>query len=497
MSRLFDANYSCIDRLHPSDLVKTATYTWRHLLHPCSYNQAIACTTQLKRQPALMCVTLFLSNYNKRTNFLDDLTGFLDRQECILEAERLSTRARYNNSTLCALWISLNRFREVNTSFGHQAGDEVLARLAQRLAEQVSPAHPIARIGADEFLVLLPDIPLATAMALANRIHSALREPLLAGRVTWRQSCSIGLAKLGNEPGIGLLERADQAMQEAKQSQGALLTATAIGTDRDSQATTLKREELSIEEMLHEAMENGGFSLQYQPVIDVINSQVVACEALMRCRVRGENLTPDQFIPVAEKTGMIIELGDWTLLTAARTAERLLAAGHPTRLAVNVSRAQLTAPKFQQTLHALLTVSNLPPSLLELELTESLFMDASPAVRCNLDAAVEAGLSLAIDDFGTGYSCLAYLKDIPANKLKLNRTFVKHLPEDRKSLAIVRAITRLAQDLGMTVVAEGVETTQQRDILMNAGVNALQGYLFSRPLPETRLEAWLSSFEGG
>lgn len=270
----------------------------------------------------------------------------------------------------------------------------------------------------------------------------------------------------------------------------------APGTDYGCQVTTLKRNELTIEEKLHEAMEAGGFSLHYQPVINIASNGIEACEALMRCRVRDEMLTPDHFIPVAEKTGLIIELGDWTLLTAARMAEQLLVNGRPTKFAVNVSRAQLTAPKFQQTLQALLTVSPLPPGLMELELTESLFMDTSRAVRRNLDAAVDAGLSLAIDDFGTGYSCLAYLKDIPANKLKLDRTFVKHLPEDRKSLAIVRAITQLAQDLGMVVVAEGVETEEQRDTLINAGVNALQGFLFTRPLPEQQLENWLATFQG-
>lgn len=423
---------------------------------------------------------------------MDELTGFLDRQECILETERLA----HGESNLCVLWVSLNRFREVNISFGHNAGDEVLYRLAQRLQAQISPGSLIGRIGADEFLILLPGLPLSTAEALAGHIHATLRVPLQIGQANWRQSCSIGVASLGAESATSLLQRADQAMQEAKQSGGALTTVVASGSVHGNPVTILKRNELSIEEKLHQAMETGGFSLNYQPVINVTDNSIEACEALMRCRIGDEMLPPDRFIPVAEKTGLIIELGDWTLLTAAHMAEQLLANGHPTKVAVNVSRAQLTAPKFQQTLQALLTISSLPPSLLELELTESLFMDTSIAVRRNLDAAVEAGLSLAIDDFGTGYSCLAYLKDIPANKLKLDRTFVKNLPEDKKSLAIVRAITRLAQDLGMTVVAEGVETPEQLDTLLGTGVNALQGYLFTRPLPEQQLESWLTDFKG-
>jgi EAL domain-containing protein (putative c-di-GMP-specific phosphodiesterase class I) len=213
----------------------------------------------------------------------------------------------------------------------------------------------------------------------------------------------------------------------------------------------------------------------------------------MRCNSRGVAIQPNQFIPVAEKTGLIIRLGEWTMLTAARLADHLIQSGRPTKIAVNVSRAQLTAPKFRQVLYGVLACSDVPPSLIELELTESLFMDTSETVRNNLAAAVEAGFPLAIDDFGTGYSCLAYLKDLPARKLKLDRAFVKGLPEDRKSFAIIRTITQLAADLGMTIVAEGVETDAQRDILAEAGVTALQGFLLSYPLPETELETWLAT----
>lgn len=426
---------------------------------------------------------------------MDDLTGFLSRQKCILEAERLTALALEHGSSLYALWVSLNRFREVNTSFGHQAGDEVLLELANRLKAQACPHYRIGRIGADEFIILLPGATQAKAASVAKQIHTHLRAPLRVGQVNWRQTCSIGMAKLGMESSSSLLERADLAMQEAKQAGGGQTTVIAPNVESNNTTTKQKRQELNIEEKLHEAIELNGFSLHYQPIINVADNSIEACEALMRCRVHEQLLAPDQFIPVAEKTGLIVELGDWTLLTAVHMAERLMASGRPTKIAVNISRAQLTAPKFQQTLHALFAISSVPPALIELELTESLFMDSSTPVRRNLDAAVEAGLSLSIDDFGTGYSCLAYLKDIPAKKLKMDRLFVSNLPEDRKSLAIIRAITQLAQDLGMTVVAEGVETPAQRDTLISAGVNALQGFLFTRPLPDTLLEGWLNRFK--
>lgn len=266
-------------------------------------------------------------------------------------------------------------------------------------------------------------------------------------------------------------------------------------TDKGGGGCQSRRQELIIEQQLHEALEAGGFSLLYQPIVNPLAGQVETCEALMRCQVQGQQLMPDQFIPVAEKTGQIIQLGDWSLLAAAQTAEQLAQHGYPTRIAVNISRTQLTAPQFQHTLQTLLTINPTASRLIEIELTESLFMDTSHTVRSNLAAAVEAGFSLAIDDFGTGYSCLAYLKDIPASKLKLDRTFIQGLPADHKSLSIIRAITQMAHDLGISVVAEGVENVEQCDILLNAGVNMLQGFLFSRPLSASRLETWLTTFK--
>lgn len=254
------------------------------------------------------------------------------------------------------------------------------------------------------------------------------------------------------------------------------------------------RRELITEEWLHEALDTGGLALHYQPILFSNGKGVEAIEALMRCTVRGETLLPDQFIPVAEKTGLIVQLGEWSLLAAARMAEYLDKRGKPVKVAVNISRKQLTDAKFLQILHTLLTVISIPSGMLELELTESLFMDSSAMVRNNLDAAVAAGFSLAIDDFGTGYSCLAYLKDLPASKLKLDRSFVRGLPDDRKSLAIIHAVTAMARDLGMTVVAEGVETEIQRQLLVDAGVTALQGFLFSRPLAGSQIGEWLENF---
>lgn len=211
----------------------------------------------------------------------------------------------------------------------------------------------------------------------------------------------------------------------------------------------------------------------------------------MRCKVFGRKLTPDRFIPVAEKSGLIIRVGEWSLLQGARFAARLRDEGRPTKVAINVSRAQLTSPEFLPALHGALACANIGPELLELELTESLVMALDEVVQDNLRRVREAGVGLAIDDFGTGFSSLSSLKDLPATKLKLDRSFIRVLPEDRRALAVVKAATRMGRELGMVVVAEGVETEAQQRVLNDANVDAMQGFLLARPMPEDVLMDWL------
>jgi EAL domain-containing protein (putative c-di-GMP-specific phosphodiesterase class I) len=223
------------------------------------------------------------------------------------------------------------------------------------------------------------------------------------------------------------------------------------------------------------------------------DGRVVAIESLMRCEVQGRRLMPGRFIPVAEKTGLIARLGEWSLLQAARFAAQLREDGQPLKVAVNVSRAQLTSPGFLAALHGALLCANLDPVLIELELTESLVMEESAIVQGNLRSIRAAGVGVAIDDFGTGYSSLSCLKDLHASKLKLDRSFVSVLPDDVRAFAVIRAMTQLARELGMVVVAEGVETAAQRDAVEAAGVDAIQGFLLARPMSEINLLDWLQT----
>jgi diguanylate cyclase (GGDEF)-like protein len=426
-------------------------------------------------------------------NTIDSLTGFLNRFGCIQTTLKLVANSTAEAKPLAVIWLDLDRFKQINESFGQLGGDEVIENLGVRFRNRVSGRAELARMGGDEFVLLMPNCDRAQAQQLAGELASTVEEPLAIGNLMLRPTASIGIAihEPGEDP-LALLDRADRAMFAAKNKGGNSIVCSGEEPIPGRLGVTLAREELAIENSLHTALETGGISLHYQPIIRADGS-IEAAEALMRCSVDGENISPGKFIPVAEKTGLIIRLGEWSLLQGAMHARLLQDAGYQTKVAINVSRAQLVSPKFTQALHAALVCSNAKPALVELELTESLFMDISDTVQKNLKNAIAAGVGLAIDDFGTGYSCLANLKDIPAGKLKLDRAFVTVLPEDKRALAVVRAMTQLGHELGMTIVAEGCETKEQIDALLDAGVDAIQGFYYARPMPEETLLSWLQS----
>ncbi len=424
---------------------------------------------------------------------IDSLTGFLNRSGCLQTAGRLFTDPQSTGKQLAVIWINFDRFKQINESFGHLEGDELIKNLALRFRKRVSGRAELSRMSGDEFVFLIPKYDRNEAQQFASEMASTVEEPIFIGKLTMRPTASIGIAI--HEPGenaFALLERAEHAMFAAKNKGGNCIVCSGDEPIPGRLGITLAREELAIESILHTALETGGLSLHYQPII-CANGQVEAVEALMRCSVNGENIPPGKFIPVAEKTGLVVRLGEWSLLQGAMQARQLHDAGYRTKAAINVSRAQLISAKFTLALHAALICSNVKPELVELELTESLFMDISETVQKNLKNALAAGVSLAIDDFGTGYSCLANLKDIPAKKLKLDRAFVTVLPEDRRALAVVRAMTQLGHELGMSVVAEGCEKQSEIDSLLEIGVDAIQGFFYARPMPEDSLLAWLKN----
>lgn len=426
---------------------------------------------------------------------LDPITGFLNRKAGLRAAAILVAESNTSHTPLGAIWVDIDRFRQVNESFGHRGGDRVIALIAERIRTVVRHQCEYSRTGSDEFVLLVPAIDHADAEQLARRLLVEIERPLRIDTILIRPSASIGVAinQIGENP-IALLERADRSMVEAKRQGGNRLVMSGDEPLTGRLGVQLAREELAIESALHAALESGGLRLDFQPILSR-DGRVEAIEALMRCYANGQQVDPARFIPVAEKTGLIVRLGEWSLLQGTRCAARLCRQGTPTKLAINVSRAQLLSPRFIQALHGALICADVPPALIELELTESLIMDLSETVQANLRTAREVGVGLAIDDFGTGYSCLSNLKDLPATKLKLDRAFVGVLPDDRRSFAIIKAMTRLGQELGMIVVAEGVETCTQLAALAEAGVDASQGFLHARPMTEDALLAWMKQRE--
>jgi EAL domain-containing protein (putative c-di-GMP-specific phosphodiesterase class I) len=215
----------------------------------------------------------------------------------------------------------------------------------------------------------------------------------------------------------------------------------------------------------------------------------------MRCTVNGKSIPPGRFFPVAEKSGLIVRLGEWSLLQGTRQAKLLSQLGLQTTVSINVSRGQLADVRFAQALQAAVILADVSPALIELEFSESIFMDASETIQGNLRLARELGVSLAIDNFGTGFSCMANIKDIPASKLKLGRSLTLALPDDRRSYSVVKAMVNLGKDLGLTVIAEGVETKEQMEDLKSLSIDGIQGYYYARPMDDKALSTWLTERE--
>lgn len=423
----------------------------------------------------------------------DWLTGLPDRGRCHARLATLLAGSHDSGYPVTVVWIDIDRFRQINNSFGYLVGDGVLAELARRLARAAPAQASLARVGSDEFALLLGSASLHESERIGQKIVNAINRPLVIGTTRMRPSASVGIAvALPEESAHELMERAERAKMEAKRAGGGRHFIAPDGNLPARGGKYLAREELMVEDALHRALEIGGLYLDYQPIVAIPDGRVLSAEALMRCTLDGQVMAPGRFIPVAEKTGLISHLGDWSLITVAGCISRLQARGLSLPVAVNVSRVQLQNPTFAKSLHGVLACTGIEPARLELEITESLFMDHSDVVRDNLRAALAAGFTIALDDFGTGYSSLSCLKDLVVGKIKLDRSFVVDLATDLRAQGVARAVAHLAADLGIQVVAEGVESAEQLRLLGEAGVDAVQGYHIARPMSEASLVDWIS-----
>ena len=422
----------------------------------------------------------------------DTLTDLPNRA---LVRDRLAQAISYaqrSGNTLAVLFCDLDRFKQINDALGHASGDQLLIQVARRLSREVRASDTVGRLGGDEFVVLLLDVRDATVVAAkAEAIRAALGLPYALDTAHAHVGVSIGISMYpaDGSDAATLIRNADTAMYEAKKSgRDAARFFTASMNEQASRR-------LDLEKRLRLALAANEFSLHYQPILRTCDETTVGAEALIRWKAgepRGHQ--PAEIICVAEETGMIAELGEWVLNEACTQARGWQLTNHTTlRVSVNISALQLRMPNFQETVSRALTRSGLAPELLELELTETVLIDAHADTLANVNALRALGIRLAIDDFGTGYSSLNYLKDLPVQTLKIDRTFVSELPSVRQSLAITSSIITLAKTLGISVVAEGVETRAAADTLREHGCDQMQGYLFAKPMPATEFATWLQT----
>jgi diguanylate cyclase (GGDEF)-like protein len=388
---------------------------------------------------------------------------------------------------LAVLYIDLDEFKSVNDSLGHPVGDDLLKTVASRLRSCVRETDFVARLGGDEFAIVQTGVKQPSdVMELVKRIYEAIREPFdcLGHQVT--TDASIGIAMAPND-GIDLnqlLKSADLAMYGAKAD--GRRTYRFFEPEMDARVKSRRTLELDI----RQAIATGGFELQYQPIVNFLNNKIVGCEALLRWNhpVRGM-ISPTEFIPIAEETGLICQLGDWALATACAEA----ANWQPSiKLAINVSPVQFRSHAFSLNVANLLATTGLAANRLELEITEAVLIRDDEAALTMLRHLRDIGVGIALDDFGTGYSSLSYLQRFPFDKIKIDRCFINDIAEAEGSSSIVQAVINIARARNMTTTAEGVETEEQREMLLSFGCTEMQGDLFSRARPVSEIRMLLS-----
>jgi len=419
-----------------------------------------------------------------RLAFYDVLTGLPNRRLLVERLEAMVLEASSGRGRGALLYLDLDNFKNVNDARGHSTGDALLRHAAARLSAAVRDCDTVARIGGDEFVVLIGNLPgdadaaTRAALAMADQIRDALAAPLDIDGHGFRIAASIGVA-LPQDAGAtadALLLEADTAMYHAKAGGRDSVALFAKSMLRDAQ------QKLTLERDLGQALAKGELAMHLQLQVDHAGRPAGA-ELLMRwTRADGSMVPPDVFIPVAEASGLIVPLGHWALRQACATWLALDAAGCPLPLSVNVSPLQFRQPDFVDQVRAVLEETGAPPQQLIFEVTEGLLIEDIDQTVARMRALSEIGIRFSIDDFGTGYSNLSYLKRLPLYELKIDKSLVRDMPHDQNGTAIVQSVLAMASHLGLRVVAEGIETAEQAAFLAGHGRPCMQGYLFSRPM---------------
>jgi diguanylate cyclase (GGDEF)-like protein/PAS domain S-box-containing protein len=445
-----------------------------------------------------IAMTLDLTKYKQAEALLenlrtfDPLTGLLNRESWHSAVDQAVVNARRSDSGFTVLDIGLDRFKLINESLGHAVGDQVLVMAAETIKQNLWRHDIAARPGGDRITILLSDTDQPQAIAtFCERILAAFSQPIEAQGHTLSVSVSIGVAAYPTDGSDTrtLLRNAESALNNAKAEGRSCFSFYA------KEMNAAGAQLLTLERMLRQALANGEFSVAYQPQVDTANGRLVGVEALLRWNnpTLGA-VSPVQFIPIAETTGLILPIGEWVMREACAQALRWrerFATDLP--VAVNLSARQFRRADLLASVQIALDDSGLPAHLLELEITEGLLMSDPAGAAVIMDGLRWMGVKLALDDFGTGYSSLAYLKNFPLDRLKLDRAFVKDLPENASDKAIAHAVIALGRNLGLQVLAEGVETAAQAEFLAAAGCDVIQGYYYGRPVTPAQIEAEIES----
>jgi len=429
-----------------------------------------------------------------RLAFRDSLTGLANRALLLDRLERALDGSHRHERSVAVVFLDLDNFKVVNDSLGHEQGDKLLVEVANRLEGCLRAGDTAARLGGDEFTLLLEDATQADAVTVAERVVDRLRPPIQLGDRSVVVSGSLGVAL--STPGSrerpeALLRKADLAMYQAK-AEGKARWAV---FDPSLEARALER--LELESDLRHALGQDEFRLVYQPILSLADSRIVEVEVLLRWWHPSRGIvSPLQFIPVAEETGVIEPLGEWVLEQACRQAWEWQAhypSNPPLVMSVNLSARQLQQADLVARIERIVRDVGIDPSTLKLEITESAIMQDPEAATRTLRALKDLGIRLAVDDFGTGYSSLSYLKRFPVDTLKIDRSFIDGIGRDKHDTAIVRSIISLARTLDLTVTAEGIETPTQQWCLQQLGCDRAQGYLFAKPMPARDLADLLAA----
>ena len=425
----------------------------------------------------------------------DALTELPNRTLLLDRLSQMLSRASHHARSVAVLFLDLDRFKDINDTLGHHMGDQLLRVVAERLCALVRPGDTVARLGGDEFVVLLDDMAREQDAAdCAQKILDSFNPPfrLTLPEIGTREfyiGTSIGISLYpgdGKEAAL-LLKAADTALYRAKEGGGN--TFQFFTQEMDTRA----HRRLELGTALHAALERKQFVLHYQPQVELATGSVTGVEALLRWNHPQQGLvSPAEFVPVLEETGLILPVGEWVLREACAQSRVWYAAGLPAlQIAVNLSARQLMQERFADTVAAVLADTGMDPQTLELEITESMLMQRAEKSIQTLHQIRALGVRLSLDDFGTGYSSLSYLRRFPLTTVKIDRSFICYLPDDRNGVSIVQAVLAIGRNLRLGVVAEGVETREQLAFLRAQGCPAMQGYLFSRPLPADALTQML------